>query len=319
MHEPSRLAIADRYAKTNRKMNAFVERHALVIEGAEVLANSAGLAPGERISVNNSVLFLLPGPPREFVAVLDEHVLPWLRANRTGPVPEIRLFQVCGIGESDIVSRLEPEGFPGPGVDVSYCAAIGRVEIRLFAPAANAAQLDKAARLVREKIAGSIYDEGSRDLAEVVGQLLRERKATLAVAESCTGGLVGHRITGVAGSSYYFKGGVIAYADEVKERDLGVSAEDLKNHGAVSEAIAKQMAEGVRRRFGTTFGLAVTGIAGPGGGSNEKPVGLVYIAVADAKGCVAKQSRFAGSRDNIKDWGSQVALDQLRLRLLDGI
>jgi nicotinamide-nucleotide amidase len=317
MHEPSRQAVVARYSRMGRKVTPHVERHALVVEGAEVLSNSAGLAPGERIAVNDRTLFLLPGPPREFLAVLTEHVLPWLRANKASAVPEVRLFQVCGVGESDIVSRLEPEGFPGPGVDVSYCAAVGRVEIRLSAVAADLPHLEKAAQLVRDRIGPAIFTEGRQDLAEVVGALLKGRAATLAVAESCTGGLIGHRLTNVSGSSDYFVGGIVSYANSVKERELGVLPTDLETHGAVSEPVARQMAEGVRGRFGTTYGLAVTGIAGPSGGTPEKPVGLVYIAVAGAAGTQCKEFRFAGSREHIKDWGSQMALDLLRRRILD--
>ena len=308
--------IVDRYTRSGRAMNASVERHALVLEGAAVLQNSDGLAPGERLDLDGKTVFLLPGPPREFQSVLNEHVLPWLRAHAAGTPPAVRLFQVCGIGESDIVTRLTPLGFPPPGLDdVAYCAQPGRVEIRLSAPPAQQAALEQAARQVRDGLGANIFAEARVELAAVVAQLLLARGATLATAESCTGGLVGHRLTNLSGSSAWYLGGVVAYANASKVRDLGVPAATIEREGAVSEATARAMAEGVRARFGSDFGLAVTGIAGPTGGTPEKPVGLVWMAVADARGTAAWQRRFAGSRDVNKDWASQMAIDLLRRRL----
>ena len=316
MDEPARQAVLKRYEKTGRKMNPFVERHALVVEGADVLQNSAGLAPGERISVQGKTLFLLPGPPREFAAVLSDHVLPWLKENAAQAAPHIRIFEVCGIGESDIISRLEPAGFPLGGTEVAYCAAPGRVEIRLSGAGEG---LDASARMVSEKLGDFVYAEERIDLAAVIGRLLTSRKATLATAESCTGGLVGHRLTGVSGSSAYYLGGVIAYSNDEKIRDLGVNVVDLERNGAVSEIVARQMAAGVRAHFDAEFGLSVTGIAGPAGATSDKPVGLVYIAVADREHAWVREHRFAGGRDHIKEWSAQMALDLLRRRLLEVI
>jgi len=315
MDESALQSIRERYSRTGRKMNPFVDRHALVVEGAAVLLNSAGLAPGERITVNGKTLFLLPGPPREFSAVLNDHVLPWLKDHAGRAAPQVRIFEVCGIGESDVISRLEPAGFPAAGTDVAYCAAPGRVEIRL----SGGAGLEVSARMVKDKIGDFIYAEERRDMAEVVGRLLMAKKATLATAESCTGGLIGHRITGVSGSSGYYLGGVIAYSNDEKIRDLGVNAVDLDQHGAVSEEVARQMALGVRDHFDVDFGLSVTGIAGPTSDKSDKPVGLVYIAVADRKDAWVREHRFAGGRDHIKEWSAQMALDLLRRRLLEVI
>ncbi len=315
MHEPSRLAICERYARTGRVLNDSVERHALVLEGAEVLMNPVGLAPGEDIHLNGQRIFLLPGPPHEFEAILSELVVPRLARLAPEAPPEMRMFQVCGIGESDLISRLGGDAFPGPGLEVAYCASIGRVEVRLWSPRDNKAQLDQVAARFRAVAGPHLYAERPVVLEEVVAELLGAQRLTLATAESCTGGLLSHRLTNVAGSSAWFQGGVVAYANEVKVRDLGVDGELLSTEGAVSEAVARQMAEGVRRRFGTDLGVGVTGIAGPGGGTEQKPVGLVYCAVADARGVVAREHRFSGRRAIVKDWSAQMALDLVRRRL----
>jgi len=315
MHEPSRQAIHDWYARRQRALNDSVDRHALVVEGATVLPNPVGLAPGEEIRLGGKTIYLVPGPPYEFLAILRDHVLPRLAQAGGVERPEVRLFQVCGIGESDAVSRWTPREFPGSGVDVAYCAKIGCLEIRLWAPPAERAALDRAARLVRERLGDHIFAEGPDLVEDVVGAQLRARGWQLAVAESCTGGLVMHRLTNISGSSGYLQGGVVAYANESKVRELGVEAALIERVGAVSSEVAGAMAEGVRRRFKTDVGLAITGIAGPTGGSASKPVGLVYVAVADAAGTVVREHRMAGPRAIIKEWSAQMALDLLRRRL----
>ncbi len=316
MDEATRQKIVERYARTGKPMNQAVELHAMVLDGATVLQNSAGLAPGERIERDGKTVFLLPGPPHEFHAVLSEQVMPWIAAHpEFKTLWETRVFQVCGIGESDIVSILEPKGFPGDGVEVAYCAAPGRVEVRLRAPPRLADAVERATALVRERLGPHVFAEERVDLEVVVGRMLAKRNATLSTAESCTGGLIGHRITNVPGSSVYFLGGVLAYANESKARELGVSERSLAQHGAVSKEVAQQMAEGVRARFGSDYGLGVTGIAGPSGGTPEKPVGWVCFAVADARGCVAREQRFNGAREIVKAWSAQMSLDLLRRRL----
>lgn len=315
MHEPSRLAIRDRYARMGRVLNDSVERHALVLEGAEVLMNPVGLAPGEHLRIGDQHVFLLPGPPHEFEAILTESVVPRLASLLPAVPPDLRVFQLCGIGESDLVTRLGGTAYPGTGVEVAYCASIGRLEVRLWAPPERRAELDHAADQLRQQAGGFIYAERFAVMEEIVAEKLVTRTLTLATAESCTGGLVAHRLTNVAGSSGWFLGGVVAYANEVKVRALGVSEEALSREGAVSPVVAGQMAEGVRRRFGSDFGLGITGIAGPGGGTDKKPVGLVYIALADAQGTEVREHRFAGRRAIIKEWSAQMALDLLRRKL----
>jgi nicotinamide-nucleotide amidase len=317
MDEGAHENIRARYARAGRAMNPSVERHALVLDCAAALPNSAGLAPGERIERDGKTVFLLPGPPREFLAVLTDHVIPWFSAHlKSVERPAVRLFEVCGLGESDIVTRLVPDGFPAPGVDVAYCAAPGRVEIRLSAPPTALDGLAASADSIRQKLGSHVFAEERVEMEEVIGRLLRDKKETVATAESCTGGLIGHRLTNVSGSSEYYLGGVVAYSNAAKIRDLGVISDALAAQGAVSAEVARQMAVGTRARFGADFGLSTTGIAGPTGGTSEKPVGLTYYAVADSAGCAVREHRFAGSRAVIKEWSSQMALDFLRRRLL---
>lgn len=315
MHEPSRRAIRDRLARLGRVLTESVERHALVLEGADVLMNPVGLAPGEDIHLEGQRIFLLPGPPHEFEAILAEHVLPRLARLLPSTPPEMRYFEVCGMGESDLATRLGGHAFPGSGLEVAYCASVGRVEVRIWGPAENVEQLEAAARSVRQAAGAHLFAERPAELEEVVAELLLARKLSLATAESCTGGLVAHRLTNLAGSSAWFRGGVVAYANEVKVCELGVYPATLEQVGAVSAEVAQQMAEGVRVRLGSDLGLGITGIAGPAGGTEQKPVGLVYVAVADAAGTVVREHRFAGRRAIIKAWSAQMALDLVRRRL----
>ncbi len=315
LHAATREAIRQRYERTNRIWSEKVSRHALVLSGADVLENRVGLAPGEAILWQGRQIFLLPGPPHEFEAVLLDHVLPRLRSVAAAP-PLQQLFQVTGLGESDIVRLLPDPEFPGPGVSVAYCASPGLVEVRLTAPPSAADAHARAAALVRERIGEYIFAERRVDLETVVVEALRAAGKTVALAESCTGGLVGHRLTNVPGSSEVFLGGVMAYSNESKIRDLGVPADVLELVGAVSAEVAAAMAEGVRARFGSDFGIGITGIAGPGGGTPQKPVGLVFVAVADRSGVVVEEARSAGPRATIKLTTSQRALDALRRRLI---
>lgn len=318
-HEPSVEALRERFRQTGRALTEPSERQACIVEGAEVLPNPVGAAPAQKLEFDGKTVFVLPGPPREFLAVLEAHVVPSLRAN-LGPVQAHaeRTLMVCGIGESDIVALFEKDGFPPAGIEVAYSAAPGRIEVSLSSSQRDAQDVEAAAKRAKELLASNVFTEGRLTMEEVVGRLLIEKKATLATAESCTGGLVGHRITNVSGSSNYYLGGIVAYSNEAKTRDLGVDRDVVARHGAVSAEVAQQMAAGVRKRFGADYGLAITGIAGPTGGTAEKPVGLVCIALADRHEVRVKQSRFAGDRENIKEWSGQMALDFLR-RGLQGV
>ena len=309
-------ALRKRFQAMGRVVTEQQERQAKVVEGAVALSNSVGAAPGERLELDGKVIFILPGPPREFLAVLEQHVLPCLRekAGALKPLVE-KIFLVCGIGESDIVARFEKAGFPPPGIDVAYCAAPGRIEVRLTSADNDEDAVNRAAETARPILGDCVFAEERQEMEDVVGRLLRREKATLATAESCTGGLIGHRITSVSGSSDYYLGGIVAYSNEVKIRELGVNADTLNRFGAVSEEVARQMARGVRKRFNSDYGLSVTGIAGPTGGTPEKPVGLVYVAVADKTRAWVRRHCFSSDRSTVKTWSSQMALDLLRRRL----
>lgn len=312
MHEPTRLHVAHVYAARNKPLNAMVERHALVVEGADVLDNRHGLAPGEHITAHGRHLFLLPGPPREFQGVMRDHVLPWLDRQGVAAKRRIAAFSCVGVGESDIATRLEQHGFGALHIDTAYCAEPARVLVRITERADGAADFDRAVALVRRELGPAIYTENDEAIEQTVHRLCRERGVTLAVAESCTGGLIGQRLTALPGSSAYLRGGVIAYHNDVKADVLQVPCALLATHGAVSEPVARAMAEGVRRLAQADYGIAVTGIAGPDGGTPEKPVGLVFIAVAGARGTEARPLRLGGGREVIRESSATLALDLLR-------
>ncbi len=309
--------LRERYHRLGRELTESRRRQAMVIEGAAVLPNSAGAAPGQRLETSEGrLLFLLPGPPNEFSAILEEEIIPWLRERFPSVRPPAqRIFQLCGLPESDAVERLADAGFSPEPLELAYCASPGNLEIRLTGGPDDAALVAAKADELRRILNSFIYTEGRDDLAHVVAEAARAARASIAVAESCTGGGIGRRLTAVAGSSEWFRGGVIAYANEVKERLLGAPREVLQREGAVSAAIAETMARGVRERLDATHGLAVTGIAGPGGGTAEKPVGLVFIACADVEGCAVERHRFSGDRETVRLWATQYALNLLRRRL----
>ena len=309
-------ALEKRYAAMGRPVTDVARRQTLILDCGEGLLNPVGLAPGMAIPHGQKMIFVLPGPPREFTGVLESGVFP--RLGKMGlPVFQAleNLLECTGLGETEIAERLEKIGLPTPEIEVGYCAAMGQIEVRLAAAPAHAALLEEKTAAAHAALGAAVYAESRISLEEAVGRLLAVQRKTLATAESCTGGLIGHRLTQIAGSSAYFFGGVIAYSNESKIRDLGVSSALIEKHGAVSEEVARAMAEGVRARFGADFGLAVTGIAGPDGGSAAKPVGTVWFALADANGTLAKHRCFPTIRENVKLWSSQQALDLLRRRL----
>ncbi len=325
MSEDALRHVRERYQKYGRAMGPAGERQAQIVEGAEPLPNRIGAAPGERIEAGGKTLFLLPGPPAELETLLEDHVLPWLRNTLRGVAEGIpdQTYIVCGLGESDIVNRFEQDGFPPPGIAVAYCASAGRVEIRLSpgeprAPSASGATAPSDIRWeairarIRELLGENLVAEERIDMQEVIGRQLQEVGRTLATAESCTGGMLGERITSVSGSSAWYRGGLIAYADTMKIEWLGVSKKDVEREGAVSETVAQQMARGVRERFGADYGIGITGIAGPAGGTPQKPVGRVYIACADAGRAIVKSFDFPGNRTLIRERSCAAAMDMLR-------
>lgn len=295
-------------------------KQSYVIEGAEVLDNPHGTAPGLWVVAGRRRIALLPGPPREIRPMFEDHVLPRLAGLGGGPVLR-RVIRLTGLGESAMETRLKPVyKLVPPDVTVTTLAAPGDLSIRLSSSGRGPrgereARLDRIVRAVERALGPNIYSRDGSPLEAVVGALLKDNGLTIACAESCTGGLVGHRLTSVAGSSAYFLESAVVYDDRAKTRRLGVPRALIEKHGAVSAAAARAMAVGIRRTSGAAIGVAVTGIAGPAGGTPRKPVGLVYIALSRARGTSVTRNLFFGRREDIKFQSSQKALDLVRKSL----
>lgn len=295
-------------------------RQAMVIEGSEVLPNPNGSAPGLFIDDNGVAIALLPGPPREMRPMFENYVLPKLAA-RAGAVKVVRrMLRVAGLGESAVDEKIAPiyTQYENPQTTILFNQS--EIEIHLTARGRTndeaEALLDRLSAQLEERLGDAVFAFAGEKMEEVVGLKLTLGGYTLAVAESCTGGLIAQRLTEVPGSSKYFIEGAVTYSNQAKTRTLGVEPALLLEHGAVSAEVAEAMAEGIRKRAGTDFGLAVTGIAGPGGGSDEKPVGLVYIALADEMQTTHRKLKIPGDRQLVRWRSSQAALDLLRRRLI---
>jgi len=310
------------FAKRNRKLVASNLRQAMVPVGAVVLDNPWGTAPGLYFPAALSTargwaahIFLLPGPPRELKPMVEGHVEPRLRALLPdGASRSVLYLKITGIGESDIVERVQNQLEALPGLELGYCIGKGDVDVRLAGqPAAVAA----GATIVRQYLGDFIVSEDRRVIEEVIVQTLAARGERGATAESCTGGALASRLTDVSGASAVFGLGFITYANEAKEKHLGVAADLIAMHGAVSQEVAQAMAEGCLRISGAHHALAVTGIAGPTGGSDEKPVGTVFVALASIGQATQVQRFFyPGARDRFKLLTTQAALEMLRRRLV---
>ncbi len=301
-------------------------RQACGPEGAELLPNEVGTAPGICLEHGGRLVFALPGPPLELEPMWRREVEPRLceRLARTegGGAIHTRMLRLADIGESQAAHDLRDLVEQQTDPTMAFYASPGEVKIRLATRAANAEAAEERLRPLEEEIrrrmGAHVYGVDDDAMEVVVGQLLVERQATLAIAESCTGGLVGHRITNVPGASRYLLADLVTYSNEAKQSLLGVPAEVLEKHGAVSEECARAMAEGVRRALGATYGLATTGIAGPGGGTPEKPVGTVYVAVADERETRTGGFVWGTSRLAFKERVAQMALNTLRKSILGG-
>jgi nicotinamide-nucleotide amidase len=315
-------ALEQRFARLNRKMAEVNKRQAFVIEDAEILPNDRGTAPGQWIEQEGAVIMLLPGPPHEMKAMFERQCLP--RLGRIVPplVIRTRELRVAGMGESDLDQLIAPvyKKYENPATTI--LAGAGDIQIHFRAQCATAAEAEallcEVSGPVEILLGDRIYSRDGDSIEAVVGKMLLEANATLSVAESCTGGLLGERLTSVAGSSEYFLGGFITYSDKLKTELLGVPPEMLAEHGAVSEPVAEAMAEGARNRSGSTSALSITGIAGPGGATETKPVGTTFIGLAGPDGTEVVQRQFLGDRARIRQFASQIALDLLRRKLRAG-
>jgi nicotinamide-nucleotide amidase len=309
------LTIEERARRRGFRLTDRVARQAEVPEGATVLPNEFGSAPGLYIATDNGTkhLFLLPGPPRELRPMFRTSVVPILREISGSPGSiERRLYRIAGLGESLVEEAVGEQLLALPGLELGYCARPGEMDLRLIG---DASVMRQAERIVTEKLGPAIFSSDESDLEEVVVRLLTERKQTLAIAESCTGGYLAHRITNVPGASAVLLAGYVTYSNDAKVAALGVDPALIAEYGAVSEEVATAMAEGARRNAEADFGLSTTGIAGPSGGTEAKPVGTVFIALAAAERPTKVERRFfPDDRPTFKELTTQAALEMLRRR-----
>jgi nicotinamide-nucleotide amidase len=311
--------IRARFARRRLPMPEINERQALIISGAQILENNHGTAPGMLITEGKCTVVLLPGPPRELKPMFDASVAPVLKQRAGDLLIVRRCLSIFGLTESRTDELAAPiyTKYKNPSTTILF--KDGQIELHLTAQARSVGEaeelLDEVSGQLDEALGEYIFSRRAETLEQIVGELLKLNGYTLATAESCTGGLLAGRITDVPGSSEYFLEGVVSYSNEAKAGLLGVPKKLIKEHGAVSEQVANAMASGIRKRAGSTFGVGVTGIAGPGGGSEEKPVGLVYIALADDTQTTARKFIFPGDRQFIRTLSVNAALDMIRRRI----
>jgi nicotinamide-nucleotide amidase len=310
--------IRERVRRLARKLPASVETQALVPRGAEIWLNRMGTAPGILIVHDGKPVVLLPGVPQELEWLATEHVVPYLQ-QRSGRSVETFTLRTAGVFETMLHEKIGavPQGWAG--ATLAYLPSYFGVDLRVTVAGPDAAQVREVAGRAYEElkalVAPVVYAEGVRTMEEAVGETLLTLGWRLAVAESCTGGLLAKRVTDTPGSSRYFERGFVTYSNAAKLELLGVKAAVLEAHGAVSAPVAEQMAAGARTRAGVDVGVGITGIAGPDGGSDEKPVGTVFIAIASPRGEAVRKYAFAGTRATIRERAAQAALDLIRRQL----
>lgn len=316
--------IERRFASRNLKMTPNNAQQADVIAGAIVLPNASGTAPGQWISGKydgrEKIILLLPGPPHELKALFDQQCMERLRAKLPQQFIATRELKVAMMGESACDARIAPIYKRYTDVQTTILAGAGEIQLHLKTRGASreAAQqrVDELAEKLEEELGDAVFSDNGDSMEQIVGYYLQMRNATLAVAESCTGGLLAERITSVSGSSRYFFGGAVAYSNELKTAFADVPAGLIAKHGAVSREVAAALAEGIRKRCGATYGLGITGVAGPTGGTPEKPVGLVFHGLASEQGTEVVERSFPGDRKRVRWFASQQALDMVRRKLL---
>ena len=309
--EASVEAIRRRLEKYGRELTESNAKQADFPDGADVLPNPIGTAPGFCVRIGKAIAFFMPGVPREMTKMFEEQVEPRVRHLAPNTACQVRL-RTFGLAESVVGERLAGVESEHPGVTIGYRAHFPEIEVKVLAraatPGAARDACERGAASVRSRLADVLYGEADDTFAGVVGRSLRNKGITLAIAESCTGGLVGHMLTREPGASDYLLVDAVTYANAAKTRLLGVDEDVIRGHGAVSGEVAAAMAEGVRRVSDADVALALTGIAGPSGGSPEKPIGTVYVAVSSAAGTVVKQRHFAGDRHQIQTLAAYTGL-----------
>jgi len=316
--------IEQRFALRGWKMSPNNSKQADVLDGATVLPNANGTAPGQWLSGKfdgrERIVVLLPGPPHEMKALFEAECRERLRAKLPRASLATRVLKVAMLGESAVDARVSPIYKRFGDVQTTILAGAGEIQLHFKSRAetieAAQARVDEAADAVEEELDDAVYSRNGESLEQIVGYWLQMRTATLAVAESCTGGLLGERITSIGGSSRYFAGGAIVYSNAVKTELAGVPADMIERHGAVSREVAAALAEGIRYRCDATLGIGITGVAGPSGGTPEKPVGLVFHALASDGGTEVIERNFPGDRKRIRWFATTLALDMVRRKLM---
>ena len=313
--------VRDRLAKRGIALRKVNEEQALVPSGCEVLMNHWGTAPGMLFDDGVKLFVVMPGVPHEMENLMREYVIPRIKEKAVGQVIKHRVLRTTGIAESSLYELLgDMDALLGGKAKLAFLPSQIGVRLRITVKSAIVEEADsiigEVERKIRAKAERYIYADGEVEIEEAVGRMLAERKLTISVAESCTGGFISHRITNVSGSSAYFDRGVVSYSNRAKMDILHVPGDVLEKFGAVSEEVARAMAEGVRKISSADIGISVTGIAGPTGGTPEKPLGLVYIGLADSAGAVVERRVMPDERLRFKDRVSQAALELVRKRLL---
>lgn len=311
--------IQQRFARLGRPMPENNARQALVPEGAEWIDNKKGTAPGIWLEHDGVTVLLLPGPPVELEAMYESGCAAHLERIAPGLRIRTRVYKVVGLPESEVDHRIAPVYKVYENIATTILATPGVIEVHLRARARSDAEAEAMLAELGDKIelalGDHVFSTRGESLEEIVGMYLVMKQKTVAVAESCTGGLLSERLTRTAGSSNFFLGGAVCYSNGLKTKLAGVPAALIEANGAVSKPVAQALAEGIRKRAGASIGIGVTGIAGPSGGSPEKPVGFVYVALADERGTQVREFRFPGDRERIRYWASQAALEIIRRRI----
>jgi nicotinamide-nucleotide amidase len=316
--------LQERFASRKIKMSANNAKQADVIAGATILPNSLGTAPGQwlsgKLDGRERIVILLPGPPHELKRLFDEQVVERLKSKLPPAFIASRVLKIAMMGESQCDARVAPLYQRYPDVQTTILAGAGEIQLQ-FKTKANSleaaqARVDEVAEVVEGELGDFVYSDQGESLEQIVGYYLQMRGATLAAAESCTGGLFAERVTSVSGSSRYFLGGAVVYSNELKSAFADVPPSLIAEHGAVSKQVAVALAEGIRQRCKATFGIGITGVAGPTGGSDQKPVGLVFHALASENGTEVVERTFFGDRKRVRWFATQQALDMVRRKLI---
>lgn len=319
--EPSIVeAIEERFRRFNRKMAEINKRQAYVLEGAEILPNPNGTAPGQFFRDEKGILIILPGPPRELQPMFEEQCLPRLLQLESPDKYYTATLRIALLPESEVDERIGPIYSLEPRVATTILAAPGDIQVHLRAKAATLDQARDIAESLSLKVEAElgkpVYSRANEALVDVVARLFRERQLTIATAESCTGGLLAETLTSLAGSSEYFRGGFVSYSEQAKIETLGVPAHTIREHTVYSAETAEQMALAARRKLGASLGFGITGVAGPDGGTEQTPVGTVFLALADQAGTEVVKRTLVGDRERIRGMAVLIALEMLRRRIL---